>query len=1485
MSLPRFALNQPHLVAALAMVVAALGAFAFWNTPTDLFPDTVPPQVAVVTVQPGANARDMSDQVTEVLEKELATLSGVRHVTSTSRDEVSSINVEFLYAKPIGEAVVDVQNAVARVQGELPKTIQQPRLYRITDATRPLLTLAVSPREESLKSLADIRLLAENDLKNELLAIDGIADVEIFGGHRPEVTLRIDRDALSAHGLTVAEIMAALQQQNVSAPAGTLYGTRHEYLVNVAGEFVSAEAIAELPLSTPSGALITLRDVAKVSLEEADARGLYHGNGIAAIAINLLRAENGATVEAIRNFKQALPDLERRYGDLRFEITDDQQPLIDLNVSGMRSSLVQAMVLTVLVIFLFLANVRAAAMVSVAIPLSFLAALVVLWFSPYTLNMVTLSGLIVAVGMVVDASVVVLENIHRRHMQDPGNRSEQSAMEGARQVALPVTAGMLTTVVVLVPVIFTSGYTGRIMTPLNMVIIATLIASLLVSLTVIPVLAARLLDRPRRQTEKGKGTAKYMDSALDALAVFYVGAVKRALRHRWLFLAAALIFLVFTMRIIKPLLGGEQMPPMDTGIAIVEFDTDASYAPSEVESVLTRVEQMLLQSPEVKSISSVVGSEPQAVSFGAGAATTQSAKLTLHLMPRNERDADIWQIEERWRQDLRRMQGVRTFRVSEYGATPVSTTKAPFDVIISGPDTRVLDRLADEALARLDAVPGLVDLRRSWYRDKSQQTVRIDPALARLHGTSVEEVAGALQTAVQGITVSTLRLEGFLDIPIRMRYRQDQVADPQTLGEVDISTPTGMVKLRNLATLDHERQVPFITREKLRPTIDLTAGNQVLTIAQVSQKAAAQLRDLPLPAGYDLQIAGSARDMAQTQKEMGRALVIGLVMLFILLFALFRSFLHPLTIMLSIPLAVAGAMWGLLLFDKPFCMPALMGIILLGGTIVNNAILMLDFIINARREGMTRDEAVIESVRLRLRPILMTATSTIVGFSPLIFEMAVGLERMSPLGIAAAAGLLAGTIVTMVYVPLIYVMLDSLKEWLGKRMGRSATVAGITLTCALTLLPNMPARAADDNLHELTLPGALSLALEQNPALAEARAEARRRSGEVQIVRSQTGLRATLNGQASWSHERHNMVPGLAPGNQGFSHLLYQATLDAELLLTDFGATRSRLAAARRSKDAGNLLAQRREDEIIFTVSSQYLDLLTLRDLEDAATASLESLRELDQATQQLVTQGRAARVDKLKVEVQMAERQSQLAELEAAHVSGLHELAALLGSAAALPPLADVDEKTISALLPEMNAEHGQDSLQLRSDLQARAAEAQAAHKQAEAARLDRRPDLRLFAQTGYYGARDPEGTAFGNDPDDGQQDAVIGLKLSIPILDGGLRSGQIVQARAEARAAQARLHARQLSARQELAAALAEQKSARLRRDARGKALQQALETLRIESLKYSTGRGAVRDVLDAEAAVLEARSLLHQAERSILIARLAEGLARGGLRPEHR
>jgi len=332
MNLTAFAMKNPYAIMALVLVVAALGVFAFFGTPTDLFPNTVPPQVVVVTVRSGSDAADVADKITQVIEKELNTLGGLKRVTSTSRDEVSSVNAEFLYEKPIGEAVLDVQNAIGRIRAQLPPDILEPRIYRITDATRPLVTLALSPKQGSTKTLSQIRLLAENQIEDQILALPGIADVDVFGGHQPEVKVRVNRDRLAAHGLSLGEVVSALARQNVSAPAGTIYAGRNEYLVKTMGEFADLRAIHDLPIRRSDQGWLRVSDVADVTLGEAEQRSIYHGNGKPAVAINILRPDNGPTVSAIEAMKTFLPRLQAEYPDIQFEVTDDQQPIIDLNV-------------------------------------------------------------------------------------------------------------------------------------------------------------------------------------------------------------------------------------------------------------------------------------------------------------------------------------------------------------------------------------------------------------------------------------------------------------------------------------------------------------------------------------------------------------------------------------------------------------------------------------------------------------------------------------------------------------------------------------------------------------------------------------------------------------------------------------------------------------------------------------------------------------------------------------------------------------------------------------------------------------------------------------------------------------------------------------------------------------------------------------------------------------------------------------------------
>jgi TolC family type I secretion outer membrane protein len=1499
MNLTSAALKNPWNIIALVALIIALGVFAFLRVPTDLFPETAPPQVAIMTVLPGASAADMEDKVTTVVEKELKSISGLKRLVSTSRDEVSSINAEFLYAKPIGEAVVDVQNAISRIRGDLPADIREPLLFRITDATRPLVTLALKPAADSGKGLSDIRLLAENQIRDRLLGIEGIADVEVFGGYQPEVSVEVKREALHAHGLTLQDVMAALARQNVSSPGGTLYTDSREHLLRIAGEFTSLDSIRNLPLQTPGAAEITLDEIADVSLKHADLRSFYHGNAEAAIAVNLLRAEGGHTVAAIDNFKAAFPELKKEFGDIEFEITDDQEPLIDLNVSGMRSSLVQAVVLTVVIILMFLANLRAAAVVSVSIPLAFLSAMSVLWFSPFTLNMVTLSGLIISVGMVVDASVVVLENIYRHHEQSPSISPALVSEKGAHEVAAPVTAGMLTTVVVVFPVLFSSGYTGTIMRPLNLMIIVTLVASLLISLTLVPLLTARLLQRGDAKAKRESTTPKpahIVDRVLQAIARFYLGFVRLALRHRLIFLGLALVFLIFTFRVAKPLLGGEQMTPMDTGISLVAFDTPASTPPHKVKDVLTEVERIVRTTPGVTRISSVVGSEPAAVSFGGGGATVQSAQLTIHLVPRTKRDATIWEIEERWRTQLREVAGIKSFRVSEYGATPVATTKAPFNLVISGPDTRVLDRLAEEAMQRLQQVRGLTDLRRSWHMDKLEQNIVIDPHIARLYSTSPAALGDTVRSAIQGGIASSMRLDQFLDIPIRVRLAEEFRHSTKDLDEIYIpvkpagteSTPVQM-PLSSLAQIEEVYTQPFKTREHLRSTVDITAGNRVRTIAEVSANAMQALKGISLPAGYSMEIAGSVRDMQESQGELGRALSVGLVLLFILLMALFRSVLHPVTIMLSIPLALAGAVWGLLVFNKPMCMPAMMGMILLGGTIVNNAILMLDFIVNARADGMEKEDAILQAVELRLRPILMTATSTVIGFSPLIFEMAVGLERMSPLGIAAASGLILGTVVTLVYVPLIYSVADSFATRVrsGFCPARSTSAVLALLTAGLLATAWTPAQAKTQDQEQeqehsrkgehLSLDAAIRMALAHNPGLKAARAEVEMQHADADLARAPLRPRLDLAAQSAWSEEEHAMIPGLAPGSQSFGDNLHQLTLEARYLLTDFGARRSALDAALQYAAAQNSAFERREQELIYATARAYLEVLTYTELHSAAQASRTSLVEVRDNTAAMLEQGRAAQLDMLKARTGVARAEALVSEYAGATRSARAKLARIIGIRAHELPTLDPDP-SLGFMPPGQNLSATPE----RADITAASRREKAASAEIKSAKRTYFPEISLFASAGWYGAEDlGDVRGAGTDAAEGfEDDYILGVRMQMPLFDGGLRSARVRKARAQADAAHARARELRLGVEEELEQARAAIDTASARVEAYSRAHASALEARRIEHLKYASGKGTMNDLLDAEAEVLEALAQLKRSRYALASAGLEYRLAAGTL-----
>lgn len=1035
MNLIKSVIERPAWSIAFWLLVAAIGIFSYNLMPVDLFPDTMPPQIVAMTVVRGASADDVNRRVTTLIDRELKGLDGVVKVVSTSRDEVSSVNAQFDYGTDMSRAMTDVINSVSRVSRNFPAGTQPTQFFRVTDANRPVVTVALKPAPESSLDLKAIRILAENDIKEELLRQPGIGRIDVFGANEPEVLVRMDIEKLRQFGIPPAQVLKAIGAQNTSLPGGYLENGGRESLVKTLHEARTPEQLSVLPVRIQGGGVIRLGDVASVTLGVKTPRSIYHGNGAAAIALNVLKPEGGFAVDGIASIKKHLPELQKRFPEIEFAVTTDQEPIISVNVRGMKDALFSAVWLTMLVVLLLLQNARASAVVGISIPLSFLSAFAFLYFTPFTLNMVTLSGLIIAVGMVVDASIVVVENVYRHFESDV--RGVDAVVRGTEEVVFSIWGGMLTTIVVMIPIMFVGGYVQQVLRPLTLTISSTLLGSFIAAVTIVPILLKKFLvdwyKAPEISRNSGdqNGTNvlfKAVNTLLEVLTNVYLSFLRLGLKIRVPLLIAAVLMLAVSARTVLPLVGRELMPRMDTGMVIIKADMPPSMPVDEVERSIDKLENIINSNPHVLNISTVAGSEPGQVSFGAGGQLLQQVEIQVRLTTRDRRKETIWEIMRDWRARFNEIPELLSFSVSEFGATPMATTRAPVDVMISGRDPEILYHLAEKIDERLRKIDGLQDLRFTWAKNKPETHFSPDLMVAGRYQMTPADIGEFLGLTLSGRMPGALKMQGLVDLAVRAeiglggkRWRGD-------VGDLAIPGPDGDLFLGSLGESRQVLQPTLVTRENLNETIDITGLNSIRPLSAVAADVEQVIAGFPIPGGYSVVLSGTMSDMAETGRRLGKVLGLGFIMLYIVLFLLFENWWRPFLVMGAIPLSLIGAFWGLLVFDKPMCMPAMMGIILLGGTIVNNAIILIDFIDNDVVRGVPRHQALENAVRTRFRPILITTMSTILGLIPLVFEQAVGLERMSPLGVVASAGLLLGTVMTMVIIPVLYDLIMSVSE-------------------------------------------------------------------------------------------------------------------------------------------------------------------------------------------------------------------------------------------------------------------------------------------------------------------------------------------------------------------------------------------------------------------------------------------------------------------------
>jgi multidrug efflux pump subunit AcrB len=1021
-------LGQPHTILAATIAVLILGWLGFSAIPTNLFPDSNRPTISVVVQWPGATTDDVANEVTHPLEVRLSAIDGVRRVTSTSRDEVSAVQVEFEYAVNINVAANAVTTELSRVVGLLPAGIKDPLVFKITDAARPVMTLAITPAKDTGLDLAQVRRLSERDLRDTLLNLPGVAEAEVFGGPRRQVAVDLDRNRLLAHGLDVGQVAAALAGSNLSQPAGMVYRDGERLLLAARTLALGPNDLGAVLVPIVGGSHVRVSDLGQVRWGQADPVSLYHGNGKPAVAIALLRSEAGFAQPVIDSVNAHLDEVRQAFPTLNIQVADTQGRLIGLTVSNMLDSLRDAIIMTVLVILLFIGNTRAALVVALSLPISYLMAFAILWWMGYEFNMVTLSAIIIAVGLLADDVIVVMENIERR-MRETDEPRHVAAVRGLNEILLADTSGTISTILVLLPIMFIGGFVQTVLRPLTVTLSVALMASLVVSVTLIPLFAPLIL-KPGARDPLAWLLRPFTRFVLAPLKRLYIHLVSWGLEHRALVLALfAALFVVSASQM--RLLGREIMPLMDTGISRISFEAAADTDDRQMERILYMVEAEIrdeLKPQWLLSYSSVVGSEPGVKSFGAQR-LLQQGEITLNLVDRFARDRDIYDINESIRQRLRKIPGLISANVSVFGATPLSSIRASADVMLSGPDPAILSELADQVMVRLRTVPGLTGMERSWQNGSRRIELNVDPARARLNGLSAVDIANQVALAVGGTSGGRLRVSGEDPVTVWVRLQNGQRNSAEDLQTLFIRLADGSyIPLASIAA-PHIITAPSAeTHQYLEPTIDVLAWRRNIAITTLHDEIREALSDIELPRGYRIHYEGEIKQLSESFSRLFTSFGLGLVLLYLMLTVTFRSFLDPVAIMASLPLALIGAAWGLLLGGKFGSMPAFMGMILLMGIVVNNGILLVDFAKVAIKEGQDMKSALLGAVEKRTRPILMTALSSAAGMVPLAMEWAVGIERLSPLALVAIGGLLAGTFLTLLAVPVMFSVLHGARE-------------------------------------------------------------------------------------------------------------------------------------------------------------------------------------------------------------------------------------------------------------------------------------------------------------------------------------------------------------------------------------------------------------------------------------------------------------------------
>ena len=1014
-----FFYKRPYLLYATITAFFIMGIIALVTLPKNLFPDANPPQVIVITQVPGATAQVAASTVSKPIEQEISRLGLVTDVSSVNVAGFSIVKADFGYKKGLNAAAVDVANALSIAKAKLPANVN-PAIYTAGDFTLPVDVIALSPKNGSI-SLPEIRKIADSFIKPALLSDEKIGNVEVFGGFESAINIEVDPFKAKRYGVNFESIAKAINAINHDIPIGFIKGANDFYTVTFYGEKDKVQALKQLQIM-PN---VRLGDIADIKWSYKKRTSGYIGNGKDAIALAVQRAPGGSVLDVSKAARKAMKKLQVEYPNINFEISDTQRDLIEQANDNMLEALRDAIIYTLLVIMIFLGNFRAIVAAGLSIPMVFFSTMAIIWLTGGELNIVIYTAIILALGMLTDDAVVVLENIER-HLNEGHEKLEDAITHGTKEVLSPIFAGTIATIAILFPLMFVGGFPEKIFKPLIETLIIALLVSWFLSITFIPLLSKWLYKNGTGKTKVENLFEKFYQNTLGRLVKPYVGIIdfsngKWWFARRMMLTVSVIMILLMSMKNIMPTIGKDAMPPMDTGIIKAQIAFSANENVDSAEKKLQPVLKWLHKQKWVKVSSVAFGSEADVLSLGSGNLPSE-ATITINAVNRFERKQSMWELENIIREKLSHLEGIKRNDVFDFGATALSSIKATVDTRLSSPYVNGLSDKAKLVQQAMQSVHGLTSVSTSWDKDFTEIVMDIDKNKALSYRLTPYQIA--MQIPLKGQVVGLgANLESMNTQYVRLYLKGKFSKNIETLKLLPITTPNGEIPLAAVAKLQRHLTFAKIERDKMLYSVDVNGYRAKRPVTHLTDETLAALKKANIK---DVQMdqTGDIAQINDSFKRMLKAIGLGVIILIMALIAIYKSVRMAFIMIVVLPLSLIGAAWGMLLFGKPSCMPSLLGILLLFGIIIKNAVLLIDFYQSYRENGESPFESAKEAVRVRFRPVMMTAFGTIAGMIPIALEQAVGLERLSPLADVAIGGLLVGTLLTLVYVPMYAYIFD-----------------------------------------------------------------------------------------------------------------------------------------------------------------------------------------------------------------------------------------------------------------------------------------------------------------------------------------------------------------------------------------------------------------------------------------------------------------------------